>query len=331
MELDAMIQEYLEYGMSRQLRKKTLHSYEQALRMFSVWLAKEAGIHEVEQIREATIRKYVLSLQTRGKYTACSVGGTEEINHPSHRMDYGKTMSNLTINNYLRNLRGFFSWLVEMEYIGKSPMRRIKMLPHQRTGKAYLTDGEVKALLAVLDREKFSEYRDYVVLMLMLDSGTRLGETLSVETEQLDLAARTLTLPADKTKGRKERTVFFSQRTAKELRRWFRFRAEQGGHSAYAVPVQRSEDMLGVRNYEANFRKYLRRTQTNKPVSPHTMRNNFAHRCLMSGMDIYTLSRILGHSSVTVTEKAYLDVKDEELKGKYARFSPMDAIYWGKN
>ena len=76
MELDAMIQEYLEYGMSRQLRKKTLHSYEQALRMFSVWLAGETGMHEVEQIREATIRKYVLSLQTRGKYTACSVEGT---------------------------------------------------------------------------------------------------------------------------------------------------------------------------------------------------------------------------------------------------------------
>ena len=79
MELNAMIQEYLEYGTSRQLRKKTLHSYEQALRMFSSWLKKDAGIHEVEQIREATIRKYVLSLQTRGKYpikrTAMSLTG----------------------------------------------------------------------------------------------------------------------------------------------------------------------------------------------------------------------------------------------------------------
>lgn len=249
MEMEAMIQEYLESCMSRQLRGKTLHSYEQALRMFSAWL-EASGIHDVEQIREVSVRKYILSLQTRGKYTACAVEGAEEINFPSHRMDYGKTISNITINNYLRNLRGFFNWLVEMEYIGKSPMRRIKMLPHQRTGKAYLTDGEVKALLAVLDREKFSEYRDYAVLMLMLDSGTRLGETLSVETEQLDLAARTLTLPADKTKGRKERTVFFSQRTAKELRRWFRFRAEQGCNSRYAFPVQRSEDMLGMSNTE---------------------------------------------------------------------------------
>lgn len=42
-EMEAMIREYLEYGMSRQLRKKTLPSYEQALCMFSAWLQKEAG------------------------------------------------------------------------------------------------------------------------------------------------------------------------------------------------------------------------------------------------------------------------------------------------
>lgn len=42
---------------------------------------------------------------------------------------------------------------------------------------------------------------------------------------------------------------------------------------------------------------------------PHCLRNNFAKRCLMNGMDIYTLSRLLGHSSVKVTEQAYLDLK----------------------
>lgn len=68
MEMEAMIQEYLESCMSRQLRGKTLHSYEQALRMFSAWL-EASGIHDVEQIREVSVRKYILSLQTRGKYT----------------------------------------------------------------------------------------------------------------------------------------------------------------------------------------------------------------------------------------------------------------------
>lgn len=62
MEMEAMIREYLEYSMSRQRRKKTLHSYEQALCMFSSWLQKDAGIHEVEQIRESVMRKYILIL-----------------------------------------------------------------------------------------------------------------------------------------------------------------------------------------------------------------------------------------------------------------------------
>ena len=87
--------------------------------------------------------------------------------------------------------------------------------------------------------------------------------------------------------------------------------------------------MVKVTQYEANFRRYLERTGIKKHISPHTLRNNFAKRCLMSGMDIYTLSRILGHSSVTVTEKAYLDIHDHDLKKKYYKYSPLDNIFYG--
>ena len=46
----------------------------------------------------------------------------------------------------------------------------------------------------------------------------------------------------------------------------------------------------------------------------------------MNGMDIYTLSRILGHSSVTVTEQAYLDLTDEDLGKRYQHYSPLNAM-----
>ena len=48
----------------------------------------------------------------------------------------------------------------------------------------------------------------------------------------------------------------------------------------------------------------------------------------MSGMDIYTLSKILGHSSVTVTERAYLDVTDADIRKRYSKFSPIYDIYY---
>ena len=57
------------------------------------------------------------------------------------------------------------------------------------------------------------------------------------------------------------------------------------------------------------------------------LRNNFAKRFLMTGGDIYTLSRILGHSSVKVTEKAYLDLDEDDscsLVGRNAQQQEFD-------
>ena len=319
-----MIVLYVEDCRRRQLRPKTMLSYEQALKLFAAWLKESEGVLQVEKIEEKHISRYVLELQTRGKYTFCPMG--EAVNYPQNRRDYKKPVSSITINNYLRNLRAFFNWLVEMECIPHSPMKRNRMLSEERKPREYMEDDEVKALLKSLDRSYFSEYRDLLVIMLMLDSGTRLGETLSIEVDQLDIVDRSLYLPASKTKGRKSRTVFFSPKTAKELRRWLQFK-DRYCHSELLFPVKHSGQTLQLNDFEANFRKYLKRIGSTKRISPHTLRNNFAKRCLLAGMDIYTLSRLLGHSSVSVTEKAYLDVKDHDLRSRYSRFSPIAGIY----
>ena len=157
LETNAMIDAYLEYGMSKQLREKTLVSYEQTLRLFGVWLREEMGICDVEKIRDITIRKYILDLQTRGKYTACADESSKKTNRPDHRIDYGERISNITVNNYLRNMKGFFAWLTEMEFIENNPMRRIKLLPVQRVKREYLEDNEVKALMSVFNKDIYSE------------------------------------------------------------------------------------------------------------------------------------------------------------------------------
>lgn len=328
MEINRMIALYMGYCQSRQLREKTMLSYEQSLKLFAHWLEASEGVTQVEQIKETAIRRYIIELQTRGKYTFSARTDARYANEVRRRRDYNGKITNVTINNYLRNISPFFNWLVEEEIIARSPLKRIKELPQQRTAKEYLSDDEVKQLLKSMDTSYFPEHRDKLIMMIMLDSGTRLGETLSIENEQLDLLARTIHLPADKTKGRKARTVFFSNKTEKELRRWLQFR-DRYCDSAYLFPIKHSGRSMNVSQYEANFRRYVMRAGISKHISPHTLRNNFAKRCLLAGMDVYTLSRILGHSSVKVTEQAYLDVYDTELKGRYFKFSPLDNIYYG--
>lgn len=68
---------------------------------------------------------------------------------------------------------------------------------------------------------KFHEYRDYVITKIIFDTGMRIGECLLIKTDtDINFNERTIFLPADNTKGKRDRYVFFSAQMATELKRW---------------------------------------------------------------------------------------------------------------
>ena len=326
MDFDWQIDEFMIYCRSKQLRERTMLSYEQALRLFQRWCAEQLNITEVNKVTESVIRRYISDLQDRGKYTFYAVEKQKETNHPDRRRDYRKPISIITINSYIRELRVFFNWLdIECELV-KNPMRKVRQLKENRKAKDYIKDEDFKKLINSLDKSYYSEHRDYAMIVLMMDSGMRLGECSCLLTEDLNLAKKQIALRAEITKGRKDRTVYFSSKTERILRRWIQFK-DRYSNSDYLFPTRSNTgDHIQVSNFETNFKHYLRRNSLNESISPHCLRNNFAKRCLMNGMDIYTLSRILGHSSVTVTEQAYLDLTDEDIGKRYQHYSPVSAM-----
>jgi len=321
MSFDYWIGEYMIYCRSRQLREKTMWSYEQTLRLFERWCCDELKIVNVNEVSVSAIRRYIASLQNRGKYTYYADESAKETNAPDRRRDYRQPISEITINNYLRNLKAFFNWLQNDGLISKSPLEKVKQLKTDRKAKEYLSDSDFNRLVNHLDKSYFPEHRDYAMIMLMIDSGMRLGECSVLTVEDISLTKRQITLKADITKGRKDRTVFFSGKTERLLRRWIQFK-DRYVESSYLFPTT-SGNSIQVCSFETNFKRYLQRAGISETVSPHCLRNNFAKRCLINGMDIYTLSRILGHSSVMVTEQAYLDLNDEDLGARYQCFSPV--------
>ena len=320
-DFDFYIDEYMYCCRSKRLRPKTMQSYEQTLRLFERWCLEEENIAVPEEVSEQVIRRYICSLQDRGKYTFYADESQMASNNPDRRRDYRKNISVVTINNYIRNLRAFFTWYADELRIN-NPMDRIRQLPCERKAQEFLEDTEIDKLLKTYDLSYFSEHRDYAIVMLLLDTGMRIGECLLVTADDLDMQERTILLPAENTKGRKTRTVFFSVKMARVLGRWMRFK-DRYCESKLLFPIK-SGTPMEVRSFEGSFRKHLRRTGIEKHFSPHALRNNFAKRCLMAGMDLYTLSRILGHSSVTVTEKAYLDLTDRDLRHRYQQYSPLE-------
>ena len=325
LEFDWQIDEFMIYCRSRQLREKTMLSYEQSLRLFERWCKEQLEIETVDKVSEGVIRRYINDLQERGKYTFYSDDQKKEVNHPDRRRDFRKPVSVCTINNYIRNLRVFFNWL-EIEYlIKRNPMKKVRQIKTNRKAKEYIKDEDFKRLVGCLDKSYFSEHRDYVMIMLMLDSGMRLGECSCLLMEDLMLGKRQIVLRAEITKGRKDRVTYFSAKTETILRRWLQYK-DRYVDSEYLFPVKSTGNHIEVSNFETNFKSYLRRSRLDESISPHCLRNNFAKRCLMNGMDIYTLSRILGHSSVTVTERAYLDLTDEDIGKRYQHYSPVIAM-----
>lgn len=325
LDFDWQTNEFMLYCRTTQLREKSMMAYEQSLKLFQRWCMDKMGIFTVDKVTENVIRRYIMELQERGKYTFYIVDKQKKTNYPERRRDYRKPISTATINNYIRNLRVFFNYLERNYIIKKNPMKKIRQLRTNRKPKVYLTDEELRKLLANLDRSYFSEHRDYMMIMLMLDSGMRLGECSTLLVTDLELHRKRINLRAEETKGRRERTVFFSPKTEKALRSWLQFK-DRYVESDYLFPVKEHGGPIGVGNFESNFRKYIARAGLNEEYSPHCLRNNFAKRCLMNGMDIYTLSKILGHSSVTVTEQAYLDINDDDMSKRYQTYSPLNGV-----
>lgn len=325
--IDFEIDDFMNNCDYKNLSRKTMKSYEQSLRLFVKYLndrneeEKRSPITKTEQIKEKDIKDYITNTKERGKYTVLIDESTRKTNNPTNRGDFGKKVSIATINNYTRNLRVYFNYMYDNRLIKVNPMQRIKPSKTPHKAKDFIKDADFNNLLKCFDLSRFHEYRDYVITELLFDTGMRLGECLLIKDEtDINFIERTIFLPSDSTKEKKDKYVFFSEKMAKELRRWLQYRDRYKESEFLFCTIKGKE--LKERSFESNFTKYGERIG-NKKIHPHLLRNNFAKRFLMNGGDIYTLSKILGHSSVQVTEQCYLDFQTEDLRQQYQKYSPL--------
>ena len=318
-EIFLRIEDYLTYCKARGLSTKTIKSYCQCLELFERY-CRDRNITSMAQITQKTIVDYVNFLQERGKYTVTANDFSKVHNCPQNRNDVGKKVSNVTINGYIRDIKAFFNYCESYHIIKKNPVKNIKQLPSKRKAKDFITDEQFSRLLKCFNICSYAEYRDYIITNILIDTGMRISECLLIKIEDIDFNKRMIYLPGENTKSKRGRAVFYSPQMQTLLRHWLKFR-DIYTSTDYLFSKQNG-DPIEARVYRHNFTKYCSRVDL-KNVSPHTLRNNFAKRFLMNGGNIYTLSQILGHSSIKVTENAYLDLTDEDLMQGYQAFSPL--------
>lgn len=314
---DLRIEDFLLYCTSRNLSPKTLKSYESTLKLFGDYLTKILRVNDVEDVTKTHIRHYVKSLQERGKYTCMEEKGN---NNPLVRTDRGKPISVNTINNYVRNIKVFFNWLSDEDEIEKNPVEKIKLLKGSERFKPILSEQEINAILNSFDKTKFNDYRNYVMTLLFLDTGCRISECLEIKVEDVNLINQVVILRF--TKNKKERLVFFSTKLKKELKHWIQHK-DRYMTNELLFPSNRG-NLLLPNIYERTLRKIGKKLSIE--LYPHRLRANFSMYYLLNGGDIYTLSRILGHSSLEVT-KLYLQLDDQSVSRQYQKFSPLNGFH----
>lgn len=216
-----------------------------------------------------------------------------------------------TINTRLRALRSFYNFLFKNKLIDKNPMQNIKLLRDRQKNIETLDNKEIELLInTIRQQQTFVSFRDEVILLVFLDTGIRLSELVGIEVE--DVTGNKLIIK--KTKNLFERTVYLSEITQEQLRRYIQIRGHIEGTNRLFISQDNFE--LHPHSIQKRFTKYGNEANIHKRVSPHTFRHTMAKRMILAGVDAFSLMHLLGHSDITVT-KRYVNMWGEDLEAKH--------------
>ena len=219
-------------------------------------------------------------------------------------------VSAISCNTYCRAVNAYLRWLHEEGCV--TEVLRIPPLKTEKKVLATFSRAQVDAFLNLKPR-LFSEYRLHALLALLLDCGLRIEEALQLTREQIDLENLLVKV---KGKGEKHRIVPMSFELRRVLHRWL------SRHKFTLVFPTLQGRKLNQRNSLRGLKDLGRRLHiTGVRVSFHTFRHTFAVSYLRAGGNLFYLSRILGHTSVTTTEKYLQSLGVEDLQAVHDRLS----------
>ncbi|MGY4788494.1 tyrosine-type recombinase/integrase [Bacillus sp. OHL2] len=288
------------------LRERTLRDYKKDWGYFVNWLQKNYEIETIDELSPQVFRDYINYL----KYDAPRYDG-----HKYIRNDQGIGLSETTINIRLRVYRAMFNFLEREDFIEVNPMSGVRLLKQDIDLTNCFTDNEMKEVL------RQPNQRDYVAMILLLDSGIRANELLSLRTGDVDFQTSFITLGGEKNKNRKPRIVPISAHTVKLLLQFINenkkhFSTERIFLSSYGEP-------LGQNHFNKRLKYYAENAGIkDKKVTAHVYRHTWAKNMTLNGCDSFTLQKMGGWSDIR-TKRRCIQMDTEDLRKSHDTFSPV--------
>jgi integrase/recombinase XerC len=273
-------------SIERRLSSHTITSYSTDLEQFTAFVAPT----ELSQVQALTIRKWLISLSD-------------------------DSIQNRSINRKLATLRTFYKYLLRTGKIEENPMTSIRMVKTTKKIPQFVRESEMENLV---DNRKiatnFSEARDELILFLLYGTGIRLAELISLQNNQVNLAAKTIRVIG---KRNKERMIPIPGLLVDLIATYRNFCTVEHTHLLLTDKGEPLYPMFVQRLVKKNLGEY---SQLEK-LSPHVLRHTYATHLLNKGADLNAIKELLGHANLAATQ-VYTHNSMEKMKAIYLQAHP---------
>jgi len=294
MELFKFIDEFLDYLMSeRGYSYHTLDGYKRDVYRFVVFI--QTNNYEIENLDINEFQKFINYLSNLG-------------------------FSPSSIERCIAAVRSFLKFLYAYHNINTSIIQLIELPKKEQYIPDVMTIEEIELLLEQPDITKPKGLRDRTIMELLYATGMRISEALSLKVYDVNLDDRIVRISG---KGSKERLVPFHE-TAKQF-------LENYLYNARSYFIKKKDNGYLFLNSKGNrlsrigfwkvLKEYASRIGLENKVHPHIFRHSFATHMLMNGCDLRVLQEILGHSSISTTQR-YTYISISYLKEVHKKYHP---------
>jgi integrase/recombinase XerC len=289
--LVARFETYL--AIERNLSPHTRSAYRSDLEDFCRFLASTYDLTSASQVGEIdrnTLRRYLAQI------------------HATH--------NKATINRKLSTLRTFFLYLVREGMIAVSPAASLSAPRIDRYLPSVLTVDEASTLMEARPASDELSLRDRAIVELLYSCGLRVSEAVGLDVGHLDFAQALVRVLG---KGRKERIVPIGSKAQEALHDYLTQRGTPGEDEP--LFLNHRGGRLTARSIERNLKQRLLDANIMRRATPHALRHTFATHLLDAGADLRSIQELLGHASLSTTQK-YTQISVDHLLKVYDQAHP---------
>jgi integrase/recombinase XerC len=300
--VDELIQQYSEHlRTERSVSPHTLRNYLSDLAQFHQFLSeRELALDSkdsvnVRQVDIHVVRAFLASLTQNRKKSS--------------------------IGRKLAALKGFFRYLIAQKQIEKDPLLSIHSPKQEKPLPTFLSVDDAFQLLGGIKVKTGLDVRDRAVLEVFYSTGVRVSELVGLNWSDIDFQLGIIRVVG---KGSKERIVPIGEVALQALRDYSQEHRKKWNLSCKGetpVFLNNRGERITTRSVARIVEKHLKQAGIQIKMGPHGLRHSFATHLLNSGADLRVIQELLGHASLSTTQR-YTHLNLDQLTAVYDKAHP---------